>query len=128
MKLLNFLKKFQPLRIIILFFESRLIYLKNYQTLKNNHKYVNKYKGKRCFIIANGPSLNSQDLTLLKDEITFGVNNLMATNAYNQILPKFYTIVDSNFFNDDFEVLSDNLKKLKTLEHKPICKIGRAHV
>ena len=45
----------------------------------------------------------------------------MATKAYNQILPKFYTIVDSNFFNDDYEVLSDNLKSLKTLKHKPVC-------
>lgn len=121
MNLLNFAKKFSILRTIILFFESRIIYFKNFNTLKKNEKYVNKYSGKRCFIIANGPSLNSQDLTLLKNEITFGVNNLMATKAYNQILPKFYTIVDSNFFNDDYEVLSDNLKSLKTLKHKPVC-------
>jgi len=34
----------------------------------------NKHKGKRCFIIGNGPSLKKMDLTLLKDEITIGCN------------------------------------------------------
>ena len=35
-----------------------------------------KYKGERCFIIGNGPSLNNTDLTLLKNEITFGLNRI----------------------------------------------------
>lgn len=35
-----------------------------------------KYKGKRCFIIGTGPSLNKTKLGLLKDEICFGVNTL----------------------------------------------------
>lgn len=34
----------------------------------------NMHKGQRCFIIATGPSLNDLDLSLLKGEITFGVN------------------------------------------------------
>jgi len=34
----------------------------------------NMHKAERCFIIATGPSLNDLDLSLLKDEITFGVN------------------------------------------------------
>jgi len=33
-------------------------------------------KGKRCFIIGNGPSLRQTDLSLLKDEITFGLNRI----------------------------------------------------
>jgi len=35
-----------------------------------------KHKGQRCFIIGNGPSLKNTDLTLLKNEITFGVNRI----------------------------------------------------
>ncbi|NCC62471.1 MAG: DUF115 domain-containing protein [Verrucomicrobiae bacterium] len=31
-------------------------------------------KGKRCFIIASGPSLNKEDLSPLKKEVTIGVN------------------------------------------------------
>jgi hypothetical protein len=38
--------------------------------LKNSHR------GERCFIIGNGPSLNKMDLTLLKDEVTFGLNRI----------------------------------------------------
>jgi hypothetical protein len=34
----------------------------------------NKHAGKRCFVIANGPSLNDMDLTPLKNEITMGCN------------------------------------------------------
>ena len=34
----------------------------------------NKYKGRRCFIIGNGPSLAKMDLSPLKDELTIGCN------------------------------------------------------
>ena len=35
-----------------------------------------KHKGQRCFIIGNGPSLKKTDLTLLKNEVTFGTNRI----------------------------------------------------
>src|SRR3546814_1865686 len=31
--------------------------------------FYNRFKGKRCFIIGNGPSLNKIDLSLLRNEI-----------------------------------------------------------
>jgi hypothetical protein len=34
------------------------------------------HKGKRAFIIGNGPSLKETDLSKLKDEITFGMNRI----------------------------------------------------
>jgi Protein of unknown function DUF115 len=34
------------------------------------------YRGKRCFIIGNGPSLRHMDLSPLRDEITFGLNRI----------------------------------------------------
>lgn len=37
---------------------------------------VDKHKGKRAFIVGNGPSLNRIDMRLLKDEITFGSNRV----------------------------------------------------
>ena len=33
-----------------------------------------KYKGERCFILGNGPSLAKTDLSLLRNEYTFGLN------------------------------------------------------
>ncbi|HWQ46194.1 MAG TPA: 6-hydroxymethylpterin diphosphokinase MptE-like protein [Longilinea sp.] len=35
-----------------------------------------KYRGERCFIIGNGPSLRNTDLSKLKDEYTFGLNRI----------------------------------------------------
>ena len=43
---------------------------------KEIEKYHNRYQGKRCFVIGNGPSLKNTDLTKLKDEYTFGMNRI----------------------------------------------------
>jgi len=48
-------------------------WLNSNQRLK---KYQNMYTGKRCFVIGNGPSLRNTDLSLLKDEFTFGMNRI----------------------------------------------------
>lgn len=39
-------------------------------------RFHDKYKGKRCFIIGNGPSLKKTDLGLLRNEYTFGLNRI----------------------------------------------------
>ena len=41
---------------------------------KRLNSFRNLYRGRRCFIIGNGPSLKKMDLSPLKDEITFGLN------------------------------------------------------
>ena len=43
------------------------------QKLKREH---NLYAGKRCFVIGNGPSLQQTDISLLRDEYTFGMNRV----------------------------------------------------
>ena len=39
-------------------------------------RFKNRYRGERCFIIGNGPSLNSMDLSLLRGHYTFGLNRV----------------------------------------------------
>ena len=39
-------------------------------------KLKNIHKGKRAFVIANGPSLKYTDMSKLRDEITFGMNRI----------------------------------------------------
>lgn len=46
---------------------SSMHYLENYK---------NAYRGKRCFIIGNGPSLKQTDLSRLRGEYTFGMNRI----------------------------------------------------
>ncbi|MEN6625161.1 MAG: 6-hydroxymethylpterin diphosphokinase MptE-like protein [Candidatus Sumerlaeia bacterium] len=37
-------------------------------------EFVNRHRGRRCFVVGNGPSLNQIDMSRLKDEITLGAN------------------------------------------------------
>ncbi len=46
------------------------------QSVKRLQKYKNRHQGERCFIIGNGPSLKKTDLSLLKGEVTFGLNRI----------------------------------------------------
>ncbi len=55
---------------------------------------ANKYAGRRAFIIGNGPSLNKLDMTKLKDEITFGVNNIFYNFETMGFKPTFYIVED----------------------------------
>lgn len=61
-------------------------------------RYKGLHKGKRCFIVATGPSLRLSDLDLLKDEYTFGMNSV--TKLYNDTpwRPTYYGIQDSNVY------------------------------
>ena len=63
----------------------------------------NKYSGKRCFIIGNGPSLNKLDLTYLKDEFTFGVNGIFYKTEEMGIKPTFYMVEDNHVIDDNID-------------------------
>ncbi|MBA4420595.1 MAG: hypothetical protein C0391_05560 [Anaerolinea sp.] len=45
-------------------------------SIRQLREYKDIHWGRRCFIIGNGPSLKQLDLTLLKDEYTFGMNRI----------------------------------------------------
>jgi hypothetical protein len=38
--------------------------------------YQDRHRGQRCFILGNGPSLRQTELSLLRDEFTFGLNRI----------------------------------------------------
>ena len=92
---------------------------------ENMKHYHNLHKGERCFIVANGPSLRKTDLSLLKDEITIGMNRIYLmekecgfsptylvvldlpiqlkqfTEEYEDVIvPKFYNLKGLNLFKD----------------------------
>lgn len=70
--------------------------------LKRIRSFQNKYKGKRCFVIGNGPSLNKQDLdTLAKyKEITFASNRIYKMYDQTPWRPDFYAVCDEKLFVD----------------------------
>lgn len=81
--------------------------------LKKNSALRNMYKGKRCFIIGNGPSLKEQDLTLLENEYTFVTNNFILHDSINDINPSFYCIVDPNMYTGKFPI-----ERLRLMDQK----------
>ena len=65
--------------------------LQNGRRLRRLH---NRYSGRRCFVIANGPSLAQMDLSCLEREITIGSNGLFLMFDKLGFLPTFYTVQD----------------------------------
>jgi hypothetical protein len=53
-----------------------------------------KHKGQRCFIIGNGPSLRSMDLSPLKYEHTFGLNRIYLMFEKMGFSTSYYVIVN----------------------------------
>lgn len=63
----------------------------------------NKFKGERCFIIGNGPSLNRHDLSLLEGEYTFGVNSFYYKTRETGYRPTFYVVEDNAVMKENIE-------------------------
>jgi hypothetical protein len=56
--------------------------------------FKNIHLGKRCFIVATGPSLTMEDLVLINDEITFGMNSVCKIFDKTSWRPTYYGIQD----------------------------------
>ncbi len=72
-------------------------------------KYQNLHKGERCFIIGNGPSLTAEDLTKIKDEISFGTNRIYYMFDKTPWRPTYYMCSDNDILFNDI----DTIKELK---------------
>ncbi len=72
-------------------------------------QYKDKYKGKRCFIIGNGPSLRIEDLELLhkNKEFTFGLNRIYKIFDKTNWRPTFYCFVDYLMICNSFKEIVD---------------------
>ena len=82
--------KFPAIRLVT----DRLMDFKYRSLYKNNSKRFKKMKniheGERCFLIGCGPSLRNMDLSVLKNEICFGVNSLVMNDSELGIECKYY--------------------------------------
>lgn len=61
-------------------------------------KYQNIHNGKRCFIIATGPSLTLSDIELLKNEFTFSMNSIPKLYEKTNWRPTYFGIQDCNVY------------------------------
>lgn len=68
--------------------------------LKKNVEYKNQYKGKRCFIVANGPSINEEDIDVLKGEYILTVNQMVRKEEFVQLNPSYNFWCDPAYFDE----------------------------
>jgi hypothetical protein len=63
--------------------------------------FYNRFKGRRCFIIGNGPSLNKHDLSLLENEYSFAVNSFYYKTRETGFRPTFFVVEDSSVIKEN---------------------------
>ncbi|AYL97106.1 6-hydroxymethylpterin diphosphokinase MptE-like protein [Mucilaginibacter celer] len=80
--------------------------IEKWQTLKD------KYKGKRVFIIGNGPSLNQMPLYLLEGEYTMAFNRFNLMFERLNWLPQFYMVTDDLVVKDMHEQINKDILPL----------------
>ncbi|MFC2071638.1 6-hydroxymethylpterin diphosphokinase MptE-like protein [Chloroflexota bacterium] len=66
-------------------------------------KFTGIHKGQRCFIIGTGPSLNQTNLSLLKDELIFGVNTLYTGLDKFGITCAYYAVSDGIIWRNHYK-------------------------
>lgn len=79
-------------------------------------------ENRRCFIMGNGPSLNKIDMTLLKDEITFGANRVYLGFEEWGFNTTYWSIIDTlqieQCFDDYNKYLSDSITKYVPMQYR----------
>ena len=100
----------------------------DYAVLK---KFKDIHKGKRCFLVGNGPSVTYEDLDILyrNKEICFGVNSIY--RAFDNTLwrPNYYVTVDQYFIEENIEKINDIecTKFFRHLEYVKLDKSGETY-
>ena len=88
-------------------------YLQNRSTCHQLKKFKNIHRGERCFIIGTGPSLTTEDLELLKDEICFGSNRIFEIYPRTTWRPTYY-------INQDYPLLKKYVNEINELTPRAV--------
>lgn len=90
--------------------------LKDFPNEINNRRLLDLkdiHRGKRAFLIGNGPSLRIEDLDKLKNEITFASNKIFLAFDQADWRPTYYTMADHIVAQNNREIIhSLKLKKI----------------
>lgn len=83
--------------------------------------YKDKYAGRRCFVVANGPSLKVEDLNKLHDygEITFGMNRIYMMFDRTIWRPTYYIVQDPTIIRSCIEEIRGLTKITKVFFKSP---------
>ena len=113
-----FLSKFLPLKI-----RAKKEYKKKLKKsgavsdLKDNERLKNSFSGKRCFIIGNGPSIKKEDLSLLKNQTVFTVNDMYLYEQFSQLNTDYHLLFDPAYINQ-FDTIVNKINSFS--ENPPV--------
>ncbi len=88
---------------------KRLFQKPDTENLIKWEKVKNKFKGKRVFVLGNGPSLNKTPLYLLKNEYKLCFNHFYLMFDRVGWLPEFYMVTDDMVIKDVQRKLNENI-------------------
>jgi len=103
-------------RLVMLPLKSRGLFLSKDERKVASLKDI--HKGRRCFIVGNGPSLKIEDLDLLKNEITFACNKIYLAFNKTGWRPTYYSVLDILVAENNADIIDE----------LPVCKIYREDV
>ena len=95
--------------------ESRELRLQ--QSREHLEQIRNRHKGQRGFIIANGPSLRTDDLELLKNEITIASNKIHLAFESTVWRPHYFTVTDELAWNTLTPEIQKNYDRIYMLDN-----------
>ncbi|MFT4155388.1 6-hydroxymethylpterin diphosphokinase MptE-like protein [Parafilimonas sp.] len=88
---------------------KRLVQKKDKANIEKWKYLKDKYKGKRVFIIGNGPSLNITPLYLLKNEYTMAFNRFNLMFERLNWKPDFYVVTDDLVIKDMYNEINNEI-------------------
>lgn len=86
-------------------YNKKLKVMQDRDDIAKNEKEIGCFAGKRCFIIGNGPSVKTEDLSLLKDEIVFTVNDMYLYEQFTELNTDYHLLFDPLYFQDIEDVV-----------------------
>src|SRR3989344_3781875 len=108
----------------------RRLFRENKKTLRLNAELKNSYNGKKCFILATGPSIKKQNLKKLLGEPCISVSNFFVHPDFKTIAPVFHVFASSHrpitseqmasWFTDAEKHFPEGQKVLVSITDKPI--------
>lgn len=81
------------------------VYEREEENIRKIRAFHNIHKGKRAFVIGNGPSLTVDDLNMLKNEITFASNGIFGLYGKTNWRPTYYVSQDLNVIESFYKDL-----------------------
>lgn len=104
----------RPYCFVVLFFYNLKLFLISKKFISEGQQYKrikelkDIYKGKRCFIVATGPSVRMKDLESIRNEVTISMNSIVNILDKTSYRPTYYMIQDYTVFIKNYE----NIRKL----------------